>query len=134
MRRALLGLALGLCLVVRSPTASAVNLRVVTFNAGMGKLLHLRSQSTLRGVFTEDPRVGMAHVLALQELCLNQQGDLSTFIDLMRHNHGVQYHFASYAGSRATPCGKGQAVVSAYPIVDAVTLARKPICLITPAR
>lgn len=122
MLRALLRLGLYFGVLAASQTASAANLRVVTFNVGMERVMDWRSRSTVQGVFSADPRVGRAHVLALQELCLNQPGALATFIELMRENHGVQYHFASYAASRGSACGKGQAVVSSYPIIDAGTL------------
>jgi endonuclease/exonuclease/phosphatase family metal-dependent hydrolase len=116
---------LAVCLAVASALlgtpAAAANLRVVTFNAGMGKVLSLRSSGTVRDTFVEDARLGGAHVLALQELCLNQRFSLREFLSVMRKGHGVQYHFADYAG-RPDACGKGQAIVSAYPILDAGTL------------
>jgi len=118
-----LGLAVCLvsaCALLAAP-AVAANLRVVTFNAGMGKVLSLRSGGTLKDTFREDARLGGAHVFALQELCLNERESLRTFLYLMRSSHGIQYHFADYAG-RKDACGKGQAIVSAYPIVDAGTL------------
>jgi endonuclease/exonuclease/phosphatase family metal-dependent hydrolase len=101
----------------------AANLRVVSFNAGMGKVIEHRSSDTLRRTFTADPHLRRAHVLALQELCLQQSSSLTPFIRLMQEYHGRQFHYSDYARKQPEDaCGKGQAIVSAYPIVAGGTI------------
>ena len=120
-RKLLYSFLLLACALCERP-ALAANLRVVTFNAGLDRVLSLRSWSTVEDTFTRDARLGRAHLLALQEICLNQRTSLARFLQVMRFNHGVQYHFADYSNRRNGSCGKGQAIVSAYPIVAAGTL------------
>jgi len=67
-------------------------------------------------------------VLSLQEVCLNDRRQLAFYLRLMQHAHGVQYHYADYASKNlGQTCDKGQAIVSAFPIVAAGTLQLRTV-------
>lgn len=109
--------------VCGSVPAPAADLRVVSFNAAMGLGMKLRSTASFERLFTAHPRLRGATVLALQELCLNRRAQLGRFLDIMNVAHGAHYHYSDYASTRlGEACDKGQAIVSALPIVRAGTL------------
>lgn len=110
--------ALGIALVtVATPSHAA--LRVVTFNTAMG----LRSAERAQELFRDEPSLRHAHILSLQELCLNEPQQLSAYLSVVQGSHGRQYHYTDYASrSRGKKCDTGQAIVSAYPIRNAGTL------------
>lgn len=98
-------------------------LRVVSFNIGMGVVVRLRSEQGLRELFQDEPALTGAHLVSLQEVCLNDRRQLALYLGVMQAMHRVQYHFADYASQKlGEKCDKGQAIVSAYPIVSAGTL------------
>src|SRR6188508_182012 len=102
---------------------AAGRLRVVTFNTAMGLGAKLRSERGIVEFFEHEPALSGAHVLSLQEVCLNDRRQLASYLRVMQHAHHVQYHYADYASKRrGERCDKGQAIVSAFPIVAAGTL------------
>jgi endonuclease/exonuclease/phosphatase family metal-dependent hydrolase len=108
---------------VHAQAARANRLRVVSYNIGMGVVVKLRSEQGLRELFEDEPALSGAHVLSLQEVCLNERRQLGLYLAVMQAMHRVQYHYADYASDKlGEKCDKGQAIVSAYPIVAAGTL------------
>lgn len=88
----------------------------------MGLGAKFRSVEAVKAVFETEGLRG-AHVLSLQEVCLNRREQLSLYLQVMQAFHGVQYHYADYASSKlGDSCDKGQAIVSAYPVIAAGTL------------
>jgi len=110
-----------------SPPTSA-RLRVVSFNTAMGLGVKLRSERSLAEFFEHEPGLRGAHVLSLQEVCLNDRRQLAWYLRVMQRAHGVWYHYADYASThRGEACDKGQAIVSAFPIVAAGTLQLRTV-------
>ena len=88
----------------------------------MGLGTKLRSADAVKELFAAEG-LREAHVLALQEVCLNQPAQLALYLEVVQAAHGVQYHYSDYASSNlGQRCDKGQAIVSAYPVVGAGTL------------
>lgn len=109
------------------PPASA-RLRVVSFNTAMGLGVKLRSERSFTDFFEQEPGLRGAHVLSLQEVCLNDRRQLGRYLRVMQRAHGVQYHYADYASTHlGEACDKGQAIVSALPIVAAGTLQLRTV-------
>lgn len=115
--------ALALTQPAAAKTSTSKRLRLVSFNTAMGVVVKLRSEQGLRALFESEPALRHAQILSLQEVCLNDRRQLALYLSVIERMHGVQYHYADYASDKlGQACDKGQAIVSAYPIVGAGTL------------
>jgi endonuclease/exonuclease/phosphatase family metal-dependent hydrolase len=111
-----------LAFLVQASFAAAAELRVVSFNTAMGLGAKLRSVAAVRELFATNG-LSKAHVLSLQEICLNRPEQLALYLQVMQASHRVQYHYSDYASPKlGQGCDKGQAIISAYPMIEAGTL------------
>jgi endonuclease/exonuclease/phosphatase family metal-dependent hydrolase len=125
MRRARVwsaGLALLLLastLAVSAP-ARATELRVVTFNIGMGTAFGGLLNGLIRDTFAEHDRLRSFDVIGLQEACKNDRQPIELFRGVMKRAHGRVYEHLVLADPKAKKgCLKAQVILSRYPIVDA---------------
>lgn len=90
-------------------------LRVATWNVGLGEALHTWPAEAL----ADHPVFEGTELLALQEICSDDEGrQLETFAAALRQHQG-DAHVAFVRTDPADPmmCARGQALVSAHPIV-----------------
>lgn len=119
----LLGLSLFACAsapVQRPEFDPRKVLRVATWNVHLGRALgSAPGEPGVAELMNEHPGLGGVELLALQELCGNGGGwQLAYFENAMRQAHGTA-HTAFVRVDPADPmmCERGQALVSAHPIV-----------------
>lgn len=95
-------------------------LRVATWNVHLGRALGVAPGAPeVARLLNDHPGLGGLELLALQELCGNGNGwQLAYFENAMREAHGDAHTaFVRVDPTDAMMCERGQALVSAYPIV-----------------
>lgn len=96
-------------------------LRVVTWNVHLGRPLGAApGEPRIAEILSSDPALGGVELLALQELCGNEgRWQLEYFAEAMRQRHGAAYTaFVRVDPDDPMMCERGQALISAHPIVD----------------
>ena len=103
------------------------NLRVVSYNIGLGYMLETRdprllrlsrNDFSIRAALDRHPALSDFDVLGLQEVC----SDDDTLARLRTVQPDLHVYFARADPKRAGECEKGQAVLSRYPIVAGGTI------------
>jgi len=101
--------------------ASAGQLKVVSYNIAMGMLMKSKwSQKRVIHKFLSNKKLKMSHILGLQEICLNHPEQLELFANIFKKQFGIAYIHTGNQDpqAHASSCQKGQAIISAYPIVN----------------
>ena len=97
----------------------AHDLRVITFNIGMGVLFKSPLTYRIKSVFKHDRRLKNFHIIGLQESCNNHRGPIELFKNILIEKFGNAYEVFVPANPDSTEkCFKGQTILSAYPIIN----------------